>query len=132
MTNAVSFTGTEQLDDLVRSFNKAVVVAPAAARVQVQRSLLAIKTDARHRVAGHKHLPSYPNSITYETKEALFGASGEVGPDKDLQQGPLGNIIEFGGTRSAPIPHMGPAGDAEEPKFMAAMEALAIKSLGLS
>jgi hypothetical protein len=130
VSKVVSFTGTEQLDELAASLKKAIEVAPAATRLVVQKGALNIKTDARRRVSGHKHLPAYPNSITYDTTEALFGASAEIGPDKSRPQGPLGNIIEFGGTRQAPIPHMLPAAEAEEPKFVAAMEALAIKSLG--
>lgn len=130
MSKVVSFTGTDKLDELVSALKKAGVLAPAAARLQVQRSALAIKTDARHRVSGHAHLPAYPFSITYDTALTLYGATAEIGPDKDRPQGPLGNIIEYGGTRSAPIPHMEPAAEAEEPKYVLAMEALAIKALG--
>jgi hypothetical protein len=127
----VKFTGSDQLDKLTRDLQKAISVAPAAARAVVQKGALNIKTDARNRVSGHKHIPAYPYSITYDTKETLFGATAEIGPDKDKRQGALGNIIEFGGIHSAPIPHMIPAGEAEQPRFEAAMEALALKSLDL-
>lgn len=130
MSKVVSFTGTDKLNELAAELKKAGILAPTAARVQVQRSALAIKTDARHRVSGRPHLPAYPFSITYDTALTLYGATAEIGPDKEKPQGALGNILEYGGTRSAPIPHMGPAGDAEEPKYVAAMEALAIKALG--
>lgn len=130
MSKVVSFTGTEQLDELAASLKKAVELAPAATRLVVQKGALNIKTDARRRVSGHKYLPAYPNSITYDTTETLFGASAEIGPDKSRPQGPLGNIIEFGGTRKAPLPHLMPAAEAEEPRFVASMEALAVKALG--
>lgn len=130
MSKVVSFTGTDKLDELAGALKSAGILAPTAARVQVQRSALAIKTDARHRVSGRAHIPAYPFAITYDTALTLYGATAEIGPDKEKAQGALGNILEYGGTRSAPIPHMEPAGDAEEPKFVLAMEALAIKALG--
>jgi len=125
----VSFTGTEQLDDLVRTLGKAVEVTPAAVRLVVQRGAQNVKLTAQRRVAGLKHAPAYPRAITYDTSETLFGASAEIGPDKAKPQGALGNLIEFGSVHNPPIPHMLPAGDAEQPRFEAAMESLVVKSL---
>lgn len=106
-------------------------VAPAEARKVVAKGALNIKTDARKRASGLAHAPAYPNSITYETHETATSAWAEIGPDKDKRQGDLGNLLEYGSTNNAPRPHLGPAAETELPKFEAAMEALAVKALGL-
>lgn len=80
--------------------NAATAVAVTARKVQ---------TAARARIRGHKYLPAYPASITYDITRAAGGAQGEIGPDKGRAQGALGNIIEFGTVNNAPIEHLGPA-----------------------
>jgi hypothetical protein len=82
------------------------------ARKAVQVTSKKIKADAQNRIKGHKYLPAYPYSITYDTKFIADGVEGEIGPDKGRAQGPLGNIIEYGTSKNAPIPHLGPALDA--------------------
>ena len=52
-----------------------------------------------------------------------------VGPDKAKRQGALGNILEFGTRKNPPVPHLGPAAEAEEPRFASAMQELAAKAL---
>lgn len=115
---------------MLDALTKATAVAPAAAMDSVVRGAGNIQRDARRRVSGHKHLPLYPLAITFDAYVSLTGPSAEIGPDKTKPQGPLGNIIEFGGLHNAPIPHMLPAGEAEAPRFEAAMEALMVKALG--
>lgn len=68
-----------------------------------------IQTAARARIRGHKYLPQYPASITYDVRGGLVSIEGEIGPDKDRPQGALGNILEFGTAKNAPIEHLGPA-----------------------
>lgn len=77
-----------------------------------------IKADARSRISGYKYLPRYPYSITYDTKLSAAGVVGEIGPDRALKQGPLGRIIEFGTSKNAPLPHLGPALDANTDDFL--------------
>ena len=81
-------------------------------RKAVQVTSAKVKADARARILGHKYLPLYPYSITYDTTLTAEGAEGEIGPDKAKPQGPLGNIIEYGTAKNAPLPHLGPALDA--------------------
>jgi hypothetical protein len=81
-------------------------------RKAVQVTSQKVRDDARNRIKGHKYLPAYPYSITYSTKITLEGVEGEIGPDKGRAQGPLGNIIEYGTSKNAPLPHLGPALDA--------------------
>lgn len=106
-------------------------VAPEEARKALQVSAPRIKADARRRISGHPSAPAYPQAITYETHETPMGGWAEIGPDKEKRQGALGNILEHGTVKNAPIPHMRPAADTEEPKFVKAMEALAVKATGL-
>ncbi|WP_405673277.1 hypothetical protein [Streptomyces sp. NBC_01530] len=81
-----------------------------------------VRDDARNRIAGHKYLPAYPYSITYDVKATAEGVEGEIGPDKGKAQGPLGNIIEYGTSKNAPIPHLGPALDANAEDLVTGIE----------
>lgn len=115
---------TSQLGRLVADLTAASVQAKAKVRPVIQRGSLNIKTDARRRISGHKHSPAYPRSITYDTVDTPYGVEGLIGPDKSLPQGALGNILEFGTSKNAPIPHLVPAWLAEVPKTEAALLAL--------
>lgn len=126
----IRFDVTE-LKQLTAGFERGAAIAPVEARKVVAKGLLNIKTDARRRISGLAHAPAYPSSITYDTRFAPAGAAGEVGPDKSKRQGALGNLLEFGSRNNPPHPHLGPAADAEEPRFVAAMTAIAEKAVGL-
>jgi hypothetical protein len=106
---------------------------PAMASVSkvVAKGALNIKTDAARRASGIRHAPAYPRSISYDLHQSMRGPAADIGPDKDRRQGALGNILEYGTIKNAPIPHIRPAADAEEPRFVRAMEDLAVKALGL-
>lgn len=101
---------------------------PEAKRI-VARGAYNIKKDAKSRAPRGPHLPYYADSITYETTLTKSSAYAEIGPDKHKRQGALGNLLEYGSPSSPAHPHMGPAGEAEQPKFAAAMEKLASKSV---
>lgn len=96
----------------------------AGVRPVVAKGCLNIKKDVRQRWSGHSYAPALPRAVTYDTQETPTGARGEVGPEEDRPQGPLGIIFEFGTVRSRPIPALAPAARAEEPRFMAALEVL--------
>lgn len=91
-------------------------------RSAVQVTCKKVRDDARQRVMGHRYLPAYPYSITYSTRYGVDSIEGEIGPDKGRAQGPLGNIIEFGTSKNAPIPHLGPALDANADDLVAGAE----------
>lgn len=103
-------------------------VLPEAAKV-VAKGSLNIKTDGRRLAPKGPHTPHYPQSITYDTRRTKTMAIGEIGPDLERVQGPLGGLFELGTQTSPPMPHMAPAGDAEEPRFYSAMEDLAARLL---
>jgi hypothetical protein len=71
--------------------------------------------------------PHYPKSITYDVTAGAGWVEGEIGPAKGRRQWGLGNLLEYGGPLNAPQPHLEPALDHEELKFIAATEALAEK-----
>ncbi len=114
---------------LARDLDRAVDVAPAEARKVVEKGSLNIKNDARRRIMGLAHAPAYPYAITYDTRLTATGAWGQVGPDKDKRQGALGNILEYGTRKNPPHPHLAPAAEAEEPRFVRALENLVVKAL---
>lgn len=96
----------------------------------VGKGCLNIKKDwANSWAALAKHLPMLPRSISYDVTTLPGRVLGEVGPDLNRRQGPLGGVAEFGTPTSAPHPGGAPALDAEAPKFEAAMLALTVKLL---
>lgn len=99
----------------------------AAPRVQgealraVDRAAVQVKKTARDRVKGLAHAPAYPSSIGYDTRWDGAVYEAEIGPDKDKRQGALGNLLEYGSVNNPPVPHLGPALDAELPQLAAAL-----------
>lgn len=126
-----------ELRKLAADLDEAARIVPAEARKVVAKGALNIKNDARRRALGIAHAPRYPLTITYDSQETPAGGYADIGPDKQKRVGGgkkrtignIGHLIEYGGPRNAPIPHMGPAADAEAPKFAKAMEDLAARPL---
>lgn len=116
---------------LADAITKASRVAPADAAKVVFVGAINIKKDAQRRISGHRRWRRLPYAIDFDTYRSLKGPAAEIGFNHAKPQGPLGNIPEYGSPTSAPIPSVQPAGDAEQPKFERAMEALAVKALGL-
>lgn len=123
--------GTDEVAAVADILAQAPDVALTAVRGVVAKGALNIKQDAQRRVTGLRHAPAYPRSISYDTHETAGSVWAEIGPDKSRRQGALGNLIEYGSKKNAPRPHMRPAADAERPRFEAALEALAVKAIGL-
>ena len=109
---------TAVVDDLGVFAERLRVNTGKAVKVTSQK----VRDDARGRIRGHKYLPAYPYSITYDVKVTAEGVEGEIGPDKGRAQGPLGNIIEYGTSKNAPIPHLGPALDANADDLVTGIE----------
>lgn len=126
----IGFDGS-QMDFVITALDKAVAVMPAETAGVVAKGALNIKNGARRRVAGLRHARRYPAAIDYDLTVTSRGAYADVGANKDKPQGALGNLLEYGSVKNAPIPHIRPAADEEEPRFDAAMENLAVKALGL-
>jgi len=110
------------LNLVVEDLNRFPLRLAVNVRKAVQVTSQKVRDDARNRIKGHKYLPAYPYSITYDTKVTAEGVEGEIGPDKGKAQGPLGNIVEYGTSKNAPIPHLGPALDANAEDLVAGVE----------
>jgi hypothetical protein len=112
------------LKRLAASIDHTVAIVPAKVRAVVQKGALNIKKDAQRRVGRGPYIRRYASAITYDTQETPTGASAEIGPDKNKAQGALGNLLEYeyGTPWSAPRPHLGPALEAEAPRFEQALE----------
>ena len=109
---------TVVVDDLGVFAERLRVNVGKAVKVTSQK----VRDDARSRIRGRKYLPAYPYSITYDVKVTADGVEGEIGPDKGKAQGPLGNIVEYGTSKNAPIPHLGPALDTNADDLVAGIE----------
>lgn len=95
----------------------------------VSKGALNVKNDWRANASGNAHAPHYPASITYDIEDGPESVSAEIGPDKNLKQGPLGNILEFGTSKNPPHNDGGRALAAEEPRFFEACETVAEQAL---
>lgn len=115
----------ELIDDLRSASDRAV----EEFRKVVSKGALNIKNDVKERWSGLAHAPAIPHAISYDTKTTGTTVSAEIGPDKAKRQGALGNFLEYGSVNNAPIPALGPALDAEEPRFAKALEDVAASLL---
>ena len=112
----------------------AAAQAPVRARAVVKKAANNIKTDARKNVAqsAPTHNAHAQYAITYDEPEIRGPlVDTEVGYDKDVKGGSLGNLLEYGGAgdRSPAHRDLGRAADAEESGFGAALQAMALKLL---
>lgn len=91
----------------------------------VFKGAMNVKNDWRRRWTGHRHAPKLAAAVTFDMDDDGLGS--EIGPDKDIGSGALGNIYEFGipENNSPPQPGGLPAIAAEEPRFVAAVEDVA-------
>lgn len=111
--------------DLGKIAGKAVPLLITA----VEKSATAIQKNMRSDAQGHAHSPHFPNSITHDVKVRVGGIEAEIGPDKGLTQGALGNILYFGTSKNGPVLNINGPLDAEAPKFQKAVEDAAGKLL---
>lgn len=99
-------------------------------RTATQDSAKRIRDDWRRGWSGLAAAPYVAAAVTYDTKLSALAVEAEIGPDKDLPQGPLGNLLEFGSVNNAPIPAGAPALRREEPRFLSEIERIAAGLLG--
>lgn len=102
-----------QVNELAADLLFASVQAlPAVVKV-IEVGSFKVKNEARATIQAidtQGRLPAYPYSIDYDvTVNPVGSVSGEIGPDKDKPQGPLGNVLEYGTSKGAPVPHLQPA-----------------------
>lgn len=114
-----------ELDALAADLANAVPVSAAKVRGVVHKGAANIKADWRQAWSGMAHAPALPAAVTFEATVGADWIEAVIGPDKDRPQGALGNLIEFGSEHNAPRPGGEPALQAEEPRFVKAMEDIA-------
>lgn len=114
---------------LIESAAKAVletraIVQKGAMNVKTQAKANVLKTAPRRNANAH-------TAITYDTSIKPTTVEAEIGYDKDRKPGRLGNLLEFGGGGDHSPPHrdLGLALEAEEPRFEAAISAMAERLL---
>lgn len=112
----------EQWTDVVQ---KAPTVVKKQARAVVSKGSLNIKNEARREAPGTGAAKHYPTSINYDITEKDDEIVGEIGPVEGRRQWGLGNLLEYGSENNPPHPHLEPALDHEEPRFVKASENLA-------
>lgn len=118
------------LRELIADIEYAVTAGREDFRRVVSRGALNIKTDWRQRWHGSNHLPHLHRSIGYDLhRHSATRTEAEIGADPLMTQGPLANVLEFGTVNNAPRPAGLPALRAEEPRFVRAVEDLAVDLL---
>ncbi|MFE6866012.1 hypothetical protein ACFVFS_05610 [Kitasatospora sp. NPDC057692] len=116
-----------ELELMAAELARAGPEAERQARQVVSKGALNIKNGWRDnaRSSSGRYAPHYPGSIGYDlTTVPGAGTGAVIGPDKGATQGPLGAILEYGSVQSPPHNDGGRALLAEEPRFVAAVEAL--------
>lgn len=123
---------TSGLDDLSADLLLAAERAADEVYPVVKKGAQNIKTDWRKRAkrSAGAHGKLYPRSIGYDI--ARFGEriDAEVGPDSAMPQGGMGRGFEYGSVHTAAKPDGAAALEAEEPKFVAQIEAAVARALG--
>ncbi len=115
--------------NLAGELERAVADAEREFEQVVSRGALQIKQGWQRRWRGHPHIPHLPNAINYDLRRRGTVIEAEIGVDKSRRQGPLGNIIEYGTVKNAPIPGGAPALDMERPRFERAVADVAARLL---
>lgn len=113
---------TEELDQLAADLaSNADRLGPEVDRV-VERGALNIRRDAQRRIRSQStgtYLPHYPRSISYDMDNARGSyAEAEIGPESGMSQGGMGPGVEFGSAHTAPLPHLFPAFEDEQPQLL--------------
>lgn len=85
----------------------------------VRRGALNIKDGMRQDAQNGGHYKHFNRSITYDETNGGMGA--EIGPDKGLVQGALGNILYFGTSKNTPVLNLQGPLEKETPRFERAL-----------
>lgn len=115
------------LAKLAADLRKAGEKAERDSRAVVKRGAFEIKKQwKRNYEASEMYFkaPHYTKTITYDILVGAGVTHAEIGPDKGLKQGALGNLIEFGSLNNDPQNDGGRALNAETPAFEREMSKL--------
>jgi len=102
-------------------------------RKVVSKGALNIKTEWRATWEASKrfptHIPYLVQGIGYDVDEDVWLFSAEIGVSARNRQQHIAHLLEYGSIHNAPIPGGQMALDAEQPRFVEAVEALGEKLL---
>jgi hypothetical protein len=117
-------------ESLARDLLKAAGEAGALVKAVVGKGAQNIKTQGRNNAIASApiHNAHAPYAITYDTKFQGTSFMAEIGYDKGLPGGDLGNLLEYGSRKNPPHRDLGRALDVETPRFETAL-AEAVKRL---
>lgn len=120
---------TSELGTLADDFLKAALKIDPELEVILDRAGRDIQDAARENASGYPSLPHYPASITFDITHGVGTVGVEVGPDKNLPQGSLGNIIEYGSVNNPPQHNLARAASPVEPRVQAEVAVAASRIL---
>jgi hypothetical protein len=122
------------LSELLATLEHVQADGPRQFKGVVSRGALNVKRDWRQGWSHISHAPHIPRSIDYDLDSTGDEYEAEIGPNMDLGpqlQGFLGRILEYGNPEGTSAPN--PAGlralTVEEPRFVAAVEKVAMDLL---
>ena len=84
------------MNRLVADLGKAPKEVFSGAQTILEAAAFKIKDELRSEVQASPSLRAAARSVSYDSKASLRGLRVEVGFDKMISGGPLGNIFEFG------------------------------------
>lgn len=95
------------LDKLAADLGAASVEAAPFVRKAVEVTARHVKDDTRKVVAADKFFKGIAHAIDYDINDQLGGVEAEIGYNKDIRAGRLGNIREYGapGSPNSVAPH---------------------------
>lgn len=113
--------------DLGKVPGKAVAAVHAATKTSAEKVAERMRADAE----GSTLYPHFPKTISAGMRSFVGSTiEYEVGPDKNYgRQGALGNILYFGTSNNAPVLNINVGIDAEEPAWVARLQAAVAGSL---
>lgn len=125
MADGVSFSSPDALSwavDIARAGPRILVTAPKAMAVTSHKIMEMARRSVRSQFG---HIPNIPNSINYDLEVRGMTIVAEVGYDRNVVQGNLGHIIEYGSAAynapNAPQRNVGKAADANLEDFVDGM-----------
>jgi hypothetical protein len=106
-------------NSLAADMLKAAGEAIAVTRAVVTKGAQNIKTQGRKNALASAPVQNAhaPYAITYSVDVDPTSMTAEIGYDKDLPGGDLGNLLEYGSRNSPPHRDLGRALDVEQPRF---------------
>lgn len=90
------------LNELVRDLTAEPGRVQRKAPVALTAGAKAVQTKWRQHAGFSSHAPYYPASITYDVRWKGSSFEAEIGPDKSLPQGALGNLLTYGSANNPP------------------------------